>query len=256
MCMSLNLISYVLKAAFRDKIILSFCVIFLVTTALSLFMGDAAIIEKNLFALTFTAGSLRMIAVIGLILFVVFFIRRSYESRDIEFLLSRPISKLQFILSYVAAFCILALMSTIIISICLLIMAPSIEIGGYTLWCISLFVELSIMATITFFFSMVLSSAAIAAFISFGFYALSRMMGQILGIIDHNSFLGLEGQVTETVMLIISLLTPRLDLMGQSSWLLYGAEGETNLLFIGAHGLSYLALIILATFIDLWKKQF
>lgn len=254
--MSLNLISYVLKAAFRDKVILSFCVMFLVTTALSIFMGDAAVIEKDVFALVFTAGSLRMISVVGLVLFVVFFIRRSYESRDIEFLLSRPVGKLQFILSYISAFCILALISTLIISLCLLVMAPTIEFSGYILWCVSLFVELSIMVSIAFFFSMALSNAAIAAFITFGFYTLSRMMGQILGIIDHNSFLGLKGQITEMVMLVISVVTPRLDLMGQASWLLYGAEGDTNLLFIAAHGVAYLFLITIAILIDLWKKQF
>jgi hypothetical protein len=247
---------YTLKAALRDKIILSFALMFLVVISLSFIMGDAAVIEKDQFALIFMAGFLRFVCVTGLILFIVFFIRRCHEARDIEFILSRPVSKMQLILSYLIAFFTLAFFASLACWFCLAGLSAGENILGYTIWALSLLLELCIISSTAFFFSMSLSSAVVAAFASFAFYALARMMGQLLGIIDHNATSGIFTQSMEWIMQIISALTPRLDLLAQSEWLLYGLQENTSYLVPMISACIYILLLYVATYMDLLRKQF
>lgn len=254
--MSLHLMLYTLKAALRDKIILSFALMFLLVISLSFIMGDAAVIEKDQFALIFMAGFLRFVCVTGLVLFIVFFIRRCYEARDIEFILSRPVSKTQLIMSYLMAFFTLAFLAALSCWLSLAALLPSENIFGYTIWALSLLLELCVISSAAFFFSMSLSSAVVAAFASFAFYALARMMGQLLGIVDHNAASGTITQSMEWIMQIISALTPRLDLLAQSEWLLYGLQENTSFIIPMVSACVYILLLCTATYIDLSRKQF
>jgi len=256
--MSGSLLKYVLKGAFRDRLFLSFFIVFLIVASLSFFMGDAAATEKNYFALVFMGGSMRLTACAGLVLFVVFFIQRSRDSRNVEFILSHPVGKLQFVISYIAAFALLAVLCCAAMGAFMMLMLPQLDIGGFILWLASMAAELSIMTAVAFFFAMFLRSAAIAAMAAFGLYALSRMMGQILSIIDHNAAGAWSNTILEGIMQAISMVMPRLDLMGQTGWLLYGPapESHVGLTFIAAHGLAYIALLVTASYIDLRRKQF
>jgi uncharacterized membrane protein len=83
--LSLSLVRYVLTAALRDKVVWGVVAISLLAVCLSLFTANSAIIEKTQFAIVFMAGSLRLLTLFGLLLFVVFFIRRSFDARDVEF---------------------------------------------------------------------------------------------------------------------------------------------------------------------------
>ena len=90
--MSLPLIVYVLRAAVRDRLVVAMLVLLAMAVSLSIFFGSSAINEQKQFAAVFSAGSIRILNVFGLCLFVVFFIRRSFESRDIDFILTLPVS--------------------------------------------------------------------------------------------------------------------------------------------------------------------
>lgn len=253
--MSFNLVKYVLTAAFRDRLILSLIIMLLLGSSLSVFLGSGAVTEKDYFSIVFAAGGLRFLGVIGLVLFVVFFIRRSFEGRDIEYLLSRPIGRVQFLMSYAGAFSILALALTLAQGLCLYIIGPHLFGGGHVLWLASILVENIIMVNTALFFSMFLTSAASATMATLGFYVLARMMGQILGIIDQGpKFYNLE--ILETAMQVISSITPRLDLMGQTSWLLYGPAGDISYSFVFVQGIVFAALVLMASMIDLVRRQF
>jgi hypothetical protein len=71
---SLPLISYVLRAAVRDKLVLSLLILMVVGTSVAIFIGSSAVIEADQFAMVFAAGGLRLAGVLGLTLFAVFFI--------------------------------------------------------------------------------------------------------------------------------------------------------------------------------------
>ena len=253
--MSWPLVKYVLTASLRDRLVVSMIIMIILGVSLSVFMGSAAVIEKNQFVLVFAGASLRLAGVFGLILFVVSHVRRSFENKDVEFLLSRPIGRIQFLLSFAIAFSILAIITGLAVGGSVLALSPEKFTTGNLLWAMSIIVEFVIMVNAALFFAMVISSTASASMITIGFYILSRLMGQILGIISAKVATLAFGPLGY-IMQVVSVFMPRLDLMGQTSWLLYGFEDGISYGFIICQGLIYSVLLVLAGLIDLVRKQF
>ena len=252
--MSLPLVRYVLIAAFRDKLILSLMIVLLLGSSLSVFFGSSAIIEKDQFTVVFAGASLRMVSIFGLVLFVVFFIRRSFESKDIEYLLSRPVGRLSIIFSYALAFSILSILIGLCTGIAIYSVSPHLFGYGHVVWITSIIVEAIIMVNTALFFAMYISSAASACMATLGVYVLGRLMGQLLGIAD-SSLVDSSG-VYAMALQLVSFITPRLDLLGQTSWLIYGYDGSYGLVEAVIQGAVFSALILLATCLDFVRRQF
>lgn len=251
---SWTVVRYVLTAAVRDRLILSFLLIAIVGASMSVFLGSAAITESDQFAVVFAGGVLRLFGMVGLVLFVVFYIRRAFDSKDVEILLSRPVSRVSFLLSHSAAFSILAFIVAVVVFLTVCAIAPNSLGAGHGLWAFSLLVEYIIIVNVALFFAMVLPNAAIGSMVVFALYLLSRIIGQVLGIIDAG--IAVSGfDVLANAMHIISLIVPRLDLMAQTSWLIYGPD-QIGYGFILFQGIAYTALVILAALVDLVKRQF
>lgn len=250
--MSLVLIRYVLSAAVRDRVLIALLAAFLLGTSLAVFMGSAAVIEKGEFAVVFAGGGLRVAGVLGLTLFAVFHIRRSFDSKDVEFLLSRPVSRAQFLFSFAAAFSLLAAVAGLMEGACLYALAPAAP--GVLFWTASVIAENIIVINAALFFAMVLPSAATGAMATFGLYVLARMMGEILGILDTGTAFSWAAHLG-FIMKTISMLTPRLDLMGQTSWLIYGPSG-IGYGFLVAQCVTFTALVLGAAMIDLARRKF
>lgn len=249
------LVNYILTAAFRDRLFLGFLGILAVGTSLSLFFGSSVITETDQFSLAFAAGGLRLAGVLTLVLFIVFYMRRSFETRDVEYMLSRPISRLQFLVAHVLAFTMIATVMAGFITLTLFLMPSNMANNGIGLWGASILAEFIIMAIVSLFFALVLSSAVTASMMVISFYVLSRLMGSILGIIASDASGGAI-VLMEKVMLVISVFIPRLDLIGQTSWLLYGVEDTVNFEFIALQGGVFCGLVFAATFFDLSRRQF
>ncbi len=252
--MSLSLIHYALMAALRDRLLISLFVSLLVASSLAVFFGSAAAIEQDYFALVFTGSGLRFVSILGLVLFVVFFIRRSFDSKDMEFLLSRPVGRLQIIFSYAAAFSLIGTIMACSVGIALWAVAPHLFGQGHIIWIASVAIENIIMVNTALFFAMYISSAVTASMSVFGFYVLGRMMGQLLGIIDAH-VVDSHGPVAMALQLV-SIITPRLDLLGQSSWLIYGVEAIDILPFMVLQGAIFSVLVLLAASLDFVMRQF
>lgn len=252
---SLPLTGYVLKAAVRDKMMVSFLVLVLVGISMGAFFGSAAATEADVFAMVFTAGSLRIAGVLGLILFIVFHMRRSFDTKDVDFLLTCPISRSTFLLSHSLAFTVIASVLALLITGSLLALNPHVWGAGFLLWAFSLFIEFIIMANVALFFSMVLPSAVSGAMSVLALYLLARLMGEFLGIIDRG--INLFGFDEVSIMMqMISLIAPRLDLFAQTSWLIYAPDAVAGYLFTLAQGVSYTFLLLAAALIDLDRRQF
>ncbi len=253
--MSWPLIQYVLKAALRDRVFTGLIILFFICVLLSLFFGAAALVEKHQFIGVFAAYSLRLTGVLGLVLFTVFYIRRSVEAHDVEFLLARPISRPVLILSYAAAFSFLAFLFAVISG--LLLLGLGIKPGmGLLLWLLSIAAENMIMVNVAMFFALSLSSATGAAMATGGFYVLSRMTGQILGIIDGGDAT-FGAHILGGIMQVVSIAMPRLDLLGQSSWILYGPDPSAiGFGFVTLQGIVFSALAVSAAALDMARRQF
>lgn len=242
--------------------------------ALAIFLGGASITEKESFALVFGAAGLRFLSVIGIVLFCCFYMRRSFETKEVEFLLSRPISRLTFLFSHAVAFMILALLlAGVVTGVVFFLGRPNP--AGLAAWGLSIGVENMIMAVSSLFFSMVLSSAAGSALATLGLYVLSRLIGTLLGIAALPADKAVYA-ILNNAMDVISILVPRLDMMGQTSWLVYGVGGSGGVGFLeragafshammahlgivgflGVQGLLFVSLLMAATAFDFVRRQF
>lgn len=268
------LISYILTAAARDKLILTLLLMIATGAGVAIFLGSSAVTEKDSFALVLGASGLRFLNVFGIVLFACFYVRRSFETKEVEFLLSRPISRLTFLFSHAAAFMLLALVIAVLIAGAVFFLGRP-NPGGLFAWALSIAAEGMIMANVSLFFSMVLASAAGAALATFGFYILSRLIGTLIGIAsvapDNAIF-----AVLNKIMDLVSIVIPRLDIMGQTGWLVYGVEGSGGIGFLRdtgpyAHGMMdmlgmpgfitaqaviFIGLILSASAVDFSRRQF
>ncbi len=123
------------------------------------------------------------------------------------------------------------------------------------IWTVSLFFDVMLMAFVALFFGMVLSSATLSTLAALGFYVLARMTGQLLGII-HEHAVTWGGRILGPITEVISMITPRFDLMTQSSWLIYGPQGHEGFLFLFAQTGVFALLVLSAAVVDLVRRQF
>ena len=251
------LVQYVLTAALRDKLLLAVVAVTVLGICLSLFSASSAVIEKDQFAIIYMASGLRLLGLVGLTLFVTFFVRRSFDARDIEYLLSRPISRLSLIFSNAVAFSILAVGAGLLMTLIIGSVAySSNDVAGVFLWAFGVTAEYILMVNVALFFAMVLTSPVTAGLAVMGFYVLARMMGQLLGITNGIPvhFPGIEA--LNMGMKMVSMIIPRLDLMTQTSWLVYGSAGVVDYIFIVFQTVVFLGLVLVAALIDLVRRQF
>lgn len=249
------LFRYIIMAAARDRFFLSLLGILVIVICLSMFFGSSALTEQTQFARTFAAFGFRFFGVVSLVFFIVGYVRRCFENRDIEYLLSRPMGRISFILTHAAAFSFLAFLTAFVLGgMTILFETGSLQSGAF-LWWVSLAAEFVIMANVAMFFSFVITSWTACMLIVFAFYLLSRLIGEIIGILSKTGGEGMIVVLAKT-MELISIFIPRLDLMGQTKWLLYGMPPEISLGFVLAQGGIFTALIIGATCLDMHKRQF
>lgn len=269
------LVGYILKAAARDRLLLTLALTIAVGAALAVFLGSSPIAEQGIFALVFAAAGLRIVGVIGLVLFFCFYVRRAFDNKEVEYLLSRPLGRTTFLLSHMAAFMALAVLVSLIVCAAVFVIGKP-DLGGFVVWAASLAAEYAIMAAAALFFSMVLASAAGSALACLGLYVLSRLIGTLLGIAAVTPE-GFFLTALAKTMQVISIFVPRLDLMGQTGWLVYGIEGSDAAVqfihnagvfsrdmiealgisgFIVTQGLLFIGLLMAAAAWDLARKQF
>ncbi|MCD8526284.1 MAG: hypothetical protein LRY62_03760, partial [Alphaproteobacteria bacterium] len=61
----------------------------------------------------------------------------------------------------------------------------------------------------------------------------------------------------EIPMQAVSLVMPRLDLLGQTSWLVYGGDaGNVGFIYVCAHAAVFVFLVLSASLFDLIRRQF
>lgn len=272
--LSKPLVRYVLVAALRDKLMVTLAAMVLFGTSIGIFLGSAAITEEAAFSTVFGSGGLRFLGVMGIVLFCCFYVRRLFETKEVEFLLSRPISRMTFLFSHAAAFIVLSTVVAIAVTIAVFFTGKP-DLAGLTAWSLSLGVEYAIMAVAALFFSMVLSSAAGSALAALGLYVLARLIGTLLGIAKGTPD-NLVFAVLNNIMELVSILVPRLDLMGQTTWLVYGVQGSAGLGihghagkyvmqmidtlgiygFIGVQGIVFVLLLLAATAFDFSRREF
>jgi ABC-type transport system involved in multi-copper enzyme maturation permease subunit len=252
----LLLTRYVLRAAIRDKLPLIFIISLAVCLSLSAFLGDSAVIEQDQFVVIFAASSLRFLSVVFLILYISFYFHRAFETRDLETMLTRPFSRLQYLVGHYVGFQIIVIVFSLA-SFLMFFNFKSVLTDHYFIWFIGLFIELSLVALISIFFAMLCTRNVAAILLSFGFYILGRLSGSLLNIIEAGGDQNIVIRMGEVIMQVITVVVPRFDLMVQTSWLLYDINITMNIMLILIFQFFvFTGFILSATYFDLIRKQF
>ena len=251
------IIKYILLTAVRDWLFIGLLFSVIACLGVSFFLGDLALSEQNATQLSFLAGTTRFILIMGLVLFICFHIRRSFDNREVDFMISRPISRSTFLMSYFISFSILSI--CLLLPVILLIFVVfSPNMGGFLVWSLSILLELIIISTFAIFSSLILKSAVSSVLSCFAFYFISRLMGFAISNIvipakisqvGFNSFL-------EIVLKGVSAILPRLDQFGQSKWLIYGEVSSSTVYLIMMQSIIYVSLLLLMSIFDFNRKQF
>jgi ABC-type transport system involved in multi-copper enzyme maturation permease subunit len=253
------IIRYTLITALRDLLFIGLLVITIGAMFIAHFLGGTALSEQQQMILTYVAGSTRLILITGLVLFVCFHVKRAFDNKEIEVILSKPISRQKFIASYLLSFGILAIIVTIPTVMAIAAIAKP-NIKGLLFWGGSLIFEGIMMVAFAMVSSLIMESGVAACLATLSFYCLSRMMGFFIMAIHHPKLLPSSGQafnwLMDSILMLVSVVLPRLDLFGKTSWLVYGIEKSTDLWVFSIQSLVYVPLLLFMAIIDFKRKQF
>lgn len=251
-----SILRYILANGLRDRLYLGLFITLIAAFSISIFLGSTMLVEQQQSTAAFIAGSSRAILALGMILFVCLSMGRAFENKEIEFILSKSISRETFILSYLSGFFLAAFLIFIPLVIAILITCK-IEILGLAIWSASLLSELLIVISFSLLAALILKNPLSAIMASCGFYAISRLMGIFVMAIElPTDFSSAKNHLLATILKIFSATFPRLDLFAQSSWLNYPIHDFASLKIILWQSLIYIPLLIFMSFHDFKKKQF
>lgn len=246
-------VRFVILVAIRDRLFISIFSLLAALLAISAYVGGTALFEAPETAIAIAAGSTRIALVLGLAIFVALSIERLYETREIELILSRALSRPSLVAALALGFFAVALVVAIPICLLLTLLAPSVI--GSLVWSLSLFGEAMVVLMFAIFAGMAMERAVPTLFATFAFYCLCRLMSLFLGIAVSGTQAGANA-VANPVIEGIGFLVPRLDLFAQSQWLVYGVRFDGALGLIAAQAGIYVVLLLFATSFDLLAKDF
>ncbi len=246
-------IRLVLITALRDRLFLSLYGLLAAALGLSSFLASGAIVEAAEMSLVYMAGAARAILALGIIVFVAFHVERMFDTREIEAILARSISRPSFVFAYWIGLALMAL--GLVLPIVIVVGLAHISGVGAAFWSISVFLEMLIVLAFALFAGLTFERAVPTVLTTVGFYAMARSVGFFLGIVAGGQQSGVN-VVLNPYIDAISMALPRLDLFAQSRWLVYGPEDQTVLAVMLTQTLIYVLLLLLAASHDLVRKHF
>jgi hypothetical protein len=246
------LVIYLLRTVLGDRAIAALVLLMVAGMAIAAFVGSTALVEQRELATVFTATACRLAVVIVLTLVTCFHVRRAFEMREVDLLLSRPISRGDFVAAHVVTLLLLAAIAATLAGAAVGVVArpAAVALG---LWTLALLIEAAIVAVAALFFALSLPSGVASALACFGLYVLARLIGLLAGIAAAQSHTGPTGWLLDQLMTVFALLLPRLDLLAQSAWLVHGAGTGLGTLF--AQGAVYVVFLAAAARFDLGRRQ-
>lgn len=245
-------IHLIVVTALRDRLLAGLFLLLAVTTALAIFLGGTALSEQLQSALVMAAGAGRVILVLGLTIFAAFHIQGLFETREVEAILARAISRGQFVVAYWLGLSLLAVIAAGVFVLVIAFIANFT--AGSLIWGVTVVAECVIIVGVVTFAGLMLERATPTVMFTMGFYALARLMGFFVGIRDTVEDSSVS-RIVRPMLDTVTLFVPRLDLFGQTRWIVYGFD-NINGIFLIAQTAAFLAVVLTAAIFDLKRKQF
>lgn len=254
-----TLFKFILLTGLRDKLYLSLLIILAGAFGLSNLVGFSALSEETQMQLVYFSFLSRVIIVCGMILFICFYINKEFEKKEIDFILSKPISRNTLILSYWTSFNLISLILIIPVAIVIAFFSHP-NFLGLVWWFISVILELMLVSTFAIVSSLILGGAVVSVIATYAFYFICRMMGFFVYSIslpkNINVAVSSWTDFSESLLKILSSVFPRLDLFGKSEWLIYGITDYNEIFLVLIQSVIYIFLMLFIAFYDFGKKQF
>lgn len=253
----LTTIRYILLTALRDRLFVGMMLGVVFATYVASVLGSTAMVENQEMTVSLSAFSARLIVMVGMMVFVSFHLRHAFDTKEMDVLLSRPIGRCGLVLSYWLGFVAVALL--IVLPVLGLMAWLSQTLGaGFVLWAVSMVLELCLVVAIALFTSFTLRSGVSAVLGSMGLYVLARMMGFFVATAGSQLLVTSDPVriAMREVLKAISMVVPRLDLFGNSEWLVRGGDVALLWQLMLPQTAVMVALLLLATMWDLLRKQF
>ena len=266
------IIRFVLLTALRDRLFAVLILLLLIAVGISSGLARTSMIEQYEMTLSFSSAVARLLLAIGLIVFVCFHIRHAFDSKEIDVMLSRPISRPRLIIGYWLGFSLVTVALVLVNVGVQFLLQPTdadsfggwlssllhpANLDGFLAWSVSLLLEMWIVVAMALFASVTLRSAVTAVMASFVFYVAGRMMGFFLATIQSKLVFQTPwmNDVSKFIIEGASIITPRLDMFGKGSWLIYAPQSVDWSLFI-TQSLSFIPLLLIGTILDFNRRQF
>lgn len=249
-------IRYILITALRDWLFIGLLAGIMLATGISATLGSTAFLEKQEMTLTFASGSSRLILMVGLIVFVCFHIRNAFDTKEIDVIMSRPISRSNLMIAYWLGFAFVALLLTIPV-IGLMGLIGFTSWPGFIGWGVSLILETFLVVALALFSAFTLKSAVTSVIATMGFYVMSRMMAFFVVTSQSGMVSGeFKYMVLRYVLEGISTMVPRLDMFAKSEWLVYGFNSNQEWMAFVIQVAIFVPLLVVASIVDFRRKQF
>ncbi|MBM5782768.1 MAG: hypothetical protein FJ368_05035 [Pelagibacterales bacterium] len=255
-----SILKYIILSGTRNRLYLGLFISLIIAFSLAIFLGSTALIEQKQMTTAYISGLSRGVLIIGTALFVCLSMNKAFENKEVEFIISKSISREQFIISYLLGFFVAVLLIFIPLVIAILTITQANKIG-LLVWSLSLLSEAMIMIVFSLLASLILKNSFSSIMATLGFYAISRLMGMFVMAIElpqniSQTDLTISASSFALVLKVLSAIFPRLDLFGQSEWLNYGIEDFSTIKIILLQSIIYIPLMIFMAFHDFKKKQF
>lgn len=239
----------------RTRLVWLMVAVLLASVGLALFGGALAVMEVREIEAAILGFSLRLLAVLIMVLFVLNAQVREFNDKGMDLVLSLPIPRWGYFLGRLMGFSGIALMMALIFTVVAAMVAPWSQA---VLWGISLFFELLMVIALALLSLFTFTQVPSAFTMVFALYVLARVVST-LQLVGHGPIMP---TTTFNLWLMnrtidgIAALLPDLDRFTRSEWLVYGGGGLEDLVFVVTQGSLYLILLSLAALIDLYRKNF
>jgi ABC-type Na+ efflux pump permease subunit len=252
-----TILHFIVLSALRDKLFTALLVLLLLLLGISSALSETAMLEKAEMHLAMSAGLTRIVVNIGIMLFVCFHIRTLYDTKEMDVLLSRPVSRTKVVIGLWAGFAVVASL-LIVIDAGLLFF---FNLGGgkaFAVWTFSFLCEGWVVVAIATFAALSNKSFVSSVLICFSFYALARLMAFFVA--TAHARISVESVALHKAMRYvidtISVVIPRLDLYADTDWLVYGLSDTASIGFFAAQTVIFVPFMLAIALIDFKRKQF
>ncbi len=251
-----TILHFIFLTAIRDRLFTAIIALLLLIVGITMALSETVMVENAETHLAMSAGLARIVVNMGIALFVCFQVRGLYDSKEIEVMLTRPISRTKLLIGLWLGFACVASLLVLILTAILI----AFNVGGnqdLAIWSGSLLLEGLIVVAISIFAAISNKGFVTSVLICFSFYTLGRLMAFFVATANARITIDLWlHRIMRYVIDAISVVMPRLDMFADTDWLIYGVQDYHSILFFTAQAAIFIPFMIAVALFDFKKKQF